>query len=198
VAIDEVVKGAPSQNTYAQTRDDGTFVIDRVVEGTHVVTANERRPMQSRGGAATVQVVAGKTTTANIEIPSGDVSLQVTIRPAAGARVDSAQMFLFGGAVDVGDGQALVDRTLDGGAVFMRFWFAGRPPTVFDELPAGTYSLCSIPITGDMNNPTFVQRIQENIPALHVVCAPVKLAASPAVQSITQELPAMSALPVPS
>ncbi len=198
VAVDEVVKGAPSQNSFAQTREDGTFVIERVVEGTHVVTANERRQMTSRGGATTVQVTAGKTATANIDIPSGDLSLEVTIKAAAGAKVDSAQMFLFGGSVNVDNGQALVDKTLEGGSVFMRFWFSGRPPTVFDEMAAGTYSLCSIPITGDMNNSTFVQRIQENIPALKVVCAPVTLKASPATQSITQELPSMSPLPPPS
>ena len=195
VAVDEVVKGATSQNSYAQTREDGTFAIERVVEGTHVVTANERRSMQSRGGAVTVQVIAGKTATANIEIPSGDVSLEVTIKPAAGAQVDSAQMFLFGGSVTIDNGQALVDKTLDGGSVFMRFWFTGKPATVFDEMAAGQYSLCSIPITGDMNNSTFVQRIQENIPALRVVCTPVKIAPAPAKQSITQELPSMSPLP---
>jgi uncharacterized GH25 family protein len=53
VAVDEVVKGSPSQNSFAQTRDDGTYVIERVVEGTHVVTANERRQMTGRGGAVT-------------------------------------------------------------------------------------------------------------------------------------------------
>ena len=46
-----------------------------------------------------------------------------------------------------------------------------------------------------MNNATFVQRIQENIPALRVVCTPVKLQAAPPKQSITQELPSMSPLP---
>jgi uncharacterized GH25 family protein len=198
VAVDEVVKGMPSQNSFAQTREDGTFTLERVVEGTHVVTANERRQMTGRGGAVTVQVTAGKTTTANIDIPSGDLSLEVTIKPAAGAKVDSAQMFLFGGSVNVDNGQALVDKTLDGGSVFMRFWFTGKPPTVFDEMAAGTYSLCSIPITGDMNSPTFMQRIQENIPALNVVCTPVTIKAAPAKQSILQELPSMSPLPPPS
>ena len=195
VAIDEVVKGMPSQNSFTQTRDDGSFVLERVVEGTHVVTANERRQLTGRGGAATVTVTAGKTATANIEIPAGELALEVTIKPAAGAKVDSAQLFLFGGSVTVDNGQALVDKTLDGGSVFMRFWFAGKPPTVFDEMAAGVYSLCSIPITGDMNNPTFVQRIQENIPALAVVCTPITLKAAPAKQAITQELPQMSPLP---
>lgn len=195
VAVDEVVKGAPAQNSFAQTREDGTFVMERVIEGTHVLTANDRSAMQSRGGATTVQVTAGKTTTATIEIPAGDLALEVAIRPLAGARVDSAQLFLFGGTVSVDNGQALVDKTLDGGAVFMRFWFQGKPPTVFDEMAAGTYSLCSIPITGDMNDATFVQRIQENIPALRVVCTPVTLAPTPAKQAITQQLPAMAPLP---
>ena len=63
-----------------------------------------------------------------------------------------------------------------------------------DEMAAGTYSLCSIPITGDMNNSTFVQRIQENIPALKVVCTPVTIKAAPKQQAIVQELPSMSPL----
>jgi protocatechuate 3,4-dioxygenase beta subunit len=196
IAVDEVTKGSPAQNSFAVTRDDGSFILERVPEGTHVLTANKRAGMQSRGGASTVIVKAGQTTTATIELPAGDISLAVTIRPAAGAKLDSAQLFLFGGNIAVDNGQALIDATLAGGTVLMKFWFGpDKPLPVFDELPAGPYSLCSIPITGDMNDATFVQRIQENIPSLRVVCTPVMVKPSPSQQSLAQELPAMQPLP---
>jgi hypothetical protein len=49
-----------------------------------------------------------------------------------------------------------------------------------------------------MNNPTFMQRIQENIPALRVVCTPVTIKPAPKQQSMAQELPSMPPLPAPS
>jgi hypothetical protein len=81
----------------------------------------------------------------------------------------------------------------------MKFWFGpDKPQPVFGELVAGPYSLCSIPITGDMNDQTFMQRIQENVPTLRVYCKPLTLQPQPAKQTAVQELPAMTPLPPPS
>lgn len=193
------VKSVNGQATYAQTRADGTFTMSRVTEGPQGLSATERSSMQSKTGAASVVVTAGRTATVSIEIPAGDLALEVTIKPLAGAKLDAAQVFLFPGTVNYATGKELVDAAMQGLGASMKFWFGpDKPPPVFGELVAGPYSMCSIPITGDMNDQTFMQRIQENVPTLRVYCKPVTVQAQPAKQAAIQELPAMTPLPPPT
>jgi protocatechuate 3,4-dioxygenase beta subunit len=197
--VTESIKGANGQATYAQTHADGTFTMSRVTEGPHALSATERSSMQSKTGAASVTVTAGRTASVTIEIPAGDLALEVTIKPIAGAKLDSAQVFLFPGTINYTTGKELVDGSMQGVGASMKFWFGpDKPQPEFGELVAGAYSLCSIPITGDMNDQTFMQRIQENVPTLRVYCKPVMLQPQPAKQAVLQTLPAMTPLPPPS
>jgi hypothetical protein len=68
---------------------------------------------------------------------------------------------------------------------------------VFDQIIAGDYSACGIPITGNLMDPTFQQRLQEHTDALKVICKPVHVAPSPDKQGVSLELPAMTPLPDP-
>ena len=62
----------------------------------------------------------------------------------------------------------------------MKFWFGeGKPQPSFDEVVAGDYSVCGIPITGNMMDPTFSQRLQEHVDTLKVYCKPLHVGASP-------------------
>ena len=51
--------------------------------------------------------------------------------------------------------------------------------------------------TGDLSDPQFLQRLQENMQSLKVVCESVTVAASPQTQSVVDTLPAMTPLPSP-
>ena len=78
----------------------------------------------------------------------------------------------------------------------MKFWLGeGKPLPEFDELVAAGYSVCTIPITGDLNDSTFAQRLQEHTDVLKVYCKKIALAASPQKQTIVHEVPAMEPLP---
>ena len=79
----------------------------------------------------------------------------------------------------------------------MRFWFGKVDPS-FDELSAGAYSVCVIPITGNMQDPTFMQRVQAAVNDLAVYCLPTTIADSPTAQSFTAVVPAMNPLPAPA
>ena len=80
----------------------------------------------------------------------------------------------------------------------MKFWLGKTIPfPVFDELDAGNYSICSVPITGDMNDSTFMMRLQENVESIQVYCKQVTVTAAPAKQVFVHELPAMDPLPAP-
>ncbi|MBA3454520.1 MAG: hypothetical protein H0T42_15630, partial [Deltaproteobacteria bacterium] len=57
----------------------------------------------------------------------------------------------------------------------------------FTELVAGDYSMCTIPITGDLTDTTFGARLQESIPTLKVYCKQIKVKPSPVKQTVTHE-----------
>jgi uncharacterized GH25 family protein len=199
VAVSESVKGgAGMQASFAETAADGTFTMTKVAEGTHVLNAIEQQMMAMRSTSTTVQVKAGQQTTVTIEIPVGSIALDVQIKPMANAKVDAAQVFLFQGAPLIANAKQLADGIFQGGMQGMKFWFNAAPaPPEYTELVPGDYSVCSVPITGDLSDSTFQQRLQENMQALKVYCKAVKVATGPTTQTVVQELPAMAPLPAP-
>ncbi|MDB4958819.1 MAG: hypothetical protein JWO36_6388 [Myxococcales bacterium] len=199
VTISESSKGGGAQASFAQTAADGTFTMSKVPEGAHVLMAMQTQMMALKSTSVTVQVTAGKQTTVAIDIPVGAITLDVAIKALANNKVDAAQVFLCRGIVTAKTGKDLNDGFFQGGMVGMKFWFGeGKPVPEFDELVPGEYSLCSIPITGDLSNPQFAQRIQSNVATLAVYCKPTTVAAAPAKQTAVQELPAMTPLPSPT
>lgn len=196
--VSSTPKDGGAQVRFAQTAPDGTFTVTQLTEGTHVVSAMQQSGfgMSLKSTSTTVQVRAGKETTVNIDIPVGSISLTVQVKPQAGAKVDSAQVFLFRGTVAVANAKQLSEGFLAGGVQGMKFWWgADKPAPEFDELVAGDYSVCTIPITGNLSDPQFAQRIQEHMEALGVYCKQVKLTPSPQKQTVVHEVPQMAPLP---
>lgn len=198
VAVTDALKGGTMQAAFAQTAEDGSFSLAKVPEGTHVVQAMQTGLMTMRSTSVTIQVTAGKQSTVTIDIPVGTIALSIDIRPLPNNKVDSAQVFLFSGAASYTNGKQLTDAFLQGGAQGMKFWFGvGKPLPEFDELVAGDYTECTIPITGDLSDPQFQQRLRDNMQALRVYCQPVKVTPSPNAQTAIAQVPAMTPLPSP-
>jgi hypothetical protein len=198
VAVGESSKGGGAQTQFTQTAADGTFALARVPEGPHMLNVVQPALMSMKSTAVSVQVTAGKQTTTNIEIPVGDVTATLQVKPLAGNKVDAAQIFLFAGQVNITTGKQLVDGMFQSSLQGMKFWLGvDKPAPELTELVAGAYSMCAIPITGDMNDRQFLQRVQENTQSLKVICKQVRIAPSPAAQTLTIELPAMTPLPAP-
>jgi hypothetical protein len=146
-----------------------------------------------------VQVTAGKQTTANVEIPVGDITVTVGVKPMTGNKVDAAQIFLFAGTVNLSNGRQLVDGIFQSSIQGTKFWLGtGKPVPEFPELAAGDYSICALPITGDMSDMQFQHRLQENMQLLKVYCKAAHVTPSPPSQAFEVELPAMTPLPAPS
>jgi len=152
--------------------------------------------MSLKSTSITIQVQAGREAKAMIDIPVGSITLAVQIKPQAGQKVDSAQVFLFRGTTAFHNAKELTDGFLGGSVQGMKFWWGdGKPLPEFDELVAGDFSICSVPITGDLGDATFRTRIGEHMDALKVYCKSIKVTPSPTKQTAVQELPAMVALP---
>jgi protocatechuate 3,4-dioxygenase beta subunit len=200
VTITDTPKGGGAQIQIAKTDDAGAFTIAKASEGTHVLSAMQQGGfgMSLKSTSTTVQVTAGKPTTVAIDIPVGTITLTVQVRALPGNKVDAAQVFLFRGVVAAANAKELTEGFLAGNVSGMKFWFGdGKPMPDFDELVSGDYSVCSVPITGSLADPTMQQRIQEHMDLLRVYCKSVKVTPSPDKQVLVQDLPAMVTLPAP-
>lgn len=199
VTVSHSSKTGGAQASFATTDDNGAFTMAKVPEGEVVLQVMQSKMMSMKSTSSTATVTAGKETKVTIDVPVGDITLTVNVKPAAGQKVDAAQVFLFSGTVVIANAKQLTDQFMAGGAQGMKFWFgAGKPAPAFEELLAGEYSVCTIPITGDMQDPKFLQRLQENMEALKVYCRQARVPASPKAQSLTHEVPAMAPLPTPT
>ncbi|CAN5915018.1 hypothetical protein BH11MYX2_BH11MYX2_08390 [soil metagenome] len=195
--VSQTIKGGQGfQMTVAQTADDGSFAMTKVPEGEIVLQAMQQKMMAMKATTQNVTVVAGKQSTVAIDIPVGTITLTVNIAAKPNNQVDAAQVFLFTGTVAFQSGKELNEGFGQGGAQGMKFWLGkGMTMPEFDELVAGTYSACVIPITGSLSDPKLQQRIQENVGTLGVFCQTINLAPSPNAQSATATVPAMAPLP---
>lgn len=199
LAVSESSKGGGAQGQFTKTGSDGSFTLAKVPEGPHIINAMQQALMSMKSTSVTVQVTAGKQTTANVEIPVGDITVTVQVKPMTGNKVDAAQIFLFAGTVNLSNGRQLVDGIFQSSIQGVKFWLgAGKPVPEFPELAAGDYSICALPITGDMSDMQFQHRLQENMQLLKVYCKAAHVTPSPASQAFDIELPAMTPLPAPA
>ncbi len=198
VAITDTPKAGGAQIQIVQADETGGFTVTKVAEGTHVVSAMQQGGLGAsfKSTSTTVQVTAGAATNVTLDIPVGTITLAIQVKPQAGAKLDAAQVFLFHGSVAAASAKDLQQAFLGGGVSGMKFWF-GSTPVEFDKLVPGDYSACSVPITGNLSDSTFQQRLQEHMDALKVYCKQVKILAAPDKQTLVQELPAMAPLPAP-
>jgi hypothetical protein len=195
-AVTDTPKGGGTQMRMAQTDDNGAFTITKVSEGAHTLSAMQQAMMSMKSTSVTVQVTSGKETKVNIDIPVGNVTLSVQVKPLPNQKIDAAQVFLMRGVVAMHNAKQLTDAFLGGGVQGMKFWFGeGKPQPEFEELVAGDYSVCTIPINGDLSDQTFQARLQEHLQELKVYCKQAKVLPSPAKQAFVHEVPAMTPLP---
>jgi hypothetical protein len=188
---------ASRQNVMVATGDDGLYTIERLTAGPYKVTA-----MIGGGGiggtmaSRTVTVKTGQRATLDIDVPIGNITLAVSVQALSGV-INSAQIFLFDGEVSFPNAKVLTDRFGQStGSAKMTFWW-GSEPAKLEKLVPGKRSVCVIPITGNLSDGTFQQRLQENLEALKVYCKPVTVTETPTEQSYTAAVPPMDPLPPP-
>lgn len=199
VTISVSPKGGGATAVFAQTDDTGAFLVSRVPEGPIIIQASKTGMMTMKSTTVTANVTAGRQTTVAIDIPVGNITLLVEIKAQPNQQVDSAQVFLFNGVAAAQNAKQLTDTFFQGGVQGMKFWLGKSLPfPEFDELVPGGYSVCTIPITGDLSDPKFQGRLQEHSQSLKVYCKQLKITASPTKQTVVHAVPAMEPLPEPA
>jgi Carboxypeptidase regulatory-like domain len=197
VTVTETSKGGGARLAFARTDEAGRFTMAKVAEGPHVLQAMQQSsPTSMKSTSVTVNVTAGQETTVTIDIPVGEITLVVQPKALPGNKVDAAQVFLFSGQVSPATGKQVFELFSQGGAQGMKIWFGeGKPLPDFAEILPGDYSICTIPITGNLMDPTFAQRLQKEGNQLKVYCKQAKVPAEPVKQTIVHEVPSMTPLP---
>jgi len=186
---------SPNQTLVVETDTDGNYRFDKLAAGPYSLTANLSRGLDSFKVTASAAVKGGDDTEANIMLEVGSLELEVQVSPAAGAKVDAVQMFLFTGDVSPRTGADVSALFLTKhGAAQMAFSTAGKA-VQFSKLTVGTRTLCAIPITGTLTDSSFMARVQKHGAAMKVYCQRVEIAANPAKQTAAMTVPEMAPLP---
>lgn len=194
VSIVVTAVGGARQVRVAESGIDGTFAIEGVPAGEHKVAAMLGAAGTASMASTQVMVVAGQRVEVALDIPAGDITLEVVISGKDGATVDAAQVFVFDNpalsARTGGDLNRLFLSESAAGASKMAFSTGGHPAR-FADVSAGDRTLCAVPITGDLNDPVFAERLQRDVDRIAVYCSPLTIAPSPATQAHSLPLPAM-------
>lgn len=189
---------ATTQLVAVQADDKGQFRFDKLAAGDYLISAVVSSGFDAKKVSARAQVTGGAEVAVELVLETGDVTLEARAVPAEGAKVDNVQLFLFAGAVSPATGKEVNEIFLGSEGTGGDMKFTEPNTTVsFKELVPGKKTLCAIPITGDMQDPQFMQRLQEHATLIKVYCDPVEVKASPAVQSLSITVPEMEPLPPP-
>jgi len=190
-------KGSTGQAVVVRTGEDGAFAVERLPAGEHHVLA----AIVSSGGLGNstaggdVTVRAGEQARLQLDVPAGNATLLVSIQGQGGAKLDLAQALLLPGKwsfANAAEINASVQQL--GAGIKAGFWMPGQVMRLERVLP-GEYSLCVIPINGNMADPAFMQRLQKSTALLRVYCQPVTVTPSPHEQAVTAVVPPMTPLP---
>lgn len=186
------------QMVMVQTGDDGGYVFDRLPAGSHHITASLMGGSLGSSSAAgkEVDIVAGQKARADIVIEQGDIELKVVVKGKDGAAIDAFQAFLMKGQINAGNAKELTDMFLQAAQSGAQQTLAVATDTAtFSRLTAAQYSVCVLPINGNMSDMSFQMRLQEHANELKVYCQAKTVAESPKQQTHSAVVPPMEPLP---
>ena len=190
-------KGGRNQSLLVTTDGEGLYLIERIPAGEYDLMAMSKTGLGGKSGGTSATIVAGRKATADIHVEMGDVTLEVKVGGADGKPVPLAQVFLFQDGLVPRNGkevqEVFLGKAKSGGAM-MAF---AKPPAAadFKQVTAAAYSVCVLPISGDIQDATFRARLQKHANKLAVHCRPCTVTSSPSKQTFTATVPQMLPLP---
>jgi hypothetical protein len=198
-AVIATLSSAAQQNLMVQTGDDGRYVIDKLPAGSYKLTAAIGGMGTQKTGTAQVVVEGGARARADIEIPVGDVNLTVEVKGEGGVPILTAQVLIMEGEVPSGNAKQLQEFIMQnggGGAANVALALSGTPASFEDVVP-GTYSICAIPLPGDLSDPTTMQRLQEHPEKILTHCQIETIEPAPTDQRLTMVVPPPAPIDAP-
>ncbi len=95
---------------------------------------------------------------------AGEVKLTIDVEPEPGATVNAAFLVLMRGAFSATTGSQVLDAAIgavpadDAGSAGQTFWFPPLAIPSWSDLMPGNYTVCGVPITGNVMDPTLTER----------------------------------------
>jgi len=146
-----------------------------------------------------VEIVAGETTRADIDIELGTIELEVEVKTDDATPVAAAAVFVIGTAVDVPNAQALRD------GAWVASWLRDNPgvtdpvplhtrqaiggKTSIAKMTPRTYSVCVAPLPASLDELAVMMSIPDQNATLPMRCQKVEIEASPARQAVQVVVP---------
>ena len=172
---------ASSSNFFVTTGADGTFALDMLSPGVYGIY-----PMIGGGGGKPkdmyvrrVDVVAGQRGKVDISATTGKGALAIGVATDAGEPVLASQVMVVGAQVDAAnmgvlrDGAFLSTLAADGPPMPIYFRGAMGGPTRVEQMVAGAYTACAVPLPGDPRNPLVAQQLMQQANSLPMKCKQV-------------------------
>ncbi|MCP4448019.1 MAG: carboxypeptidase regulatory-like domain-containing protein [Myxococcales bacterium] len=173
----------------------GAYYAERVLAGEQKVSAMLGAGGSGSMAATIVKVKPGATTEAELQMNEGSITVGVTVKGVEDAHIDASQVFLFQGEVDAKTGGELNALFLKAASGSKMTFAIGAQEAKFEKVVPGGYSVCVIPINGDMNDPAFAQKLQRQVGEIAVYCSTLKIAEAPEQQAHIAVVPPMQPLP---
>jgi uncharacterized GH25 family protein len=174
---------------------DGIFRFDVLAPDTYTVSAVRAKGMAGAELASrSVVVVSGKTAQVTLTLPKSDLTLEVSVVGGDGKPVDNAVVAIIsGGPVSVKTGEDLEDllasRGEGGYQQGMILQTAPKRSITFANIEAGPWSVCAIPMKGNLMDPQVAEQLQKDADKLAVYCAHTTVTAAPNAQTFTVKVP---------
>ncbi len=174
VAVVAAPIGSSTGRFMVVTREDGRYHFDRLSMGEYVVTAVLQEGPTSQLQQSLLAKVGEQRTSFDIDVPLGGQLLTIHVLERDGQRLMNGQIYLSTGALRVATlGQletALASR--GEGQTRVQLLLNAQPVSV-SRLSAGSYTLCVVPVRGELDNPTQAQRLKDGASQLPVSCRAV-------------------------
>jgi protocatechuate 3,4-dioxygenase beta subunit len=157
---------------------DGRYRFDKLTPDEYAIAAGESDNQLDQRITTRVARVGEEPAHLDLELASGGASCRVRL-PARGGEILNAQIYLASGALSAavaGDLEQMILQRSEGTVHIGHIVRNGA--VTFAQLTAGAYTLCTVPLPGDLSDPVVAQRIRDGAAALPVSCQPLQIPAS--------------------
>ncbi|NMO20572.1 hypothetical protein HPC49_38080 [Pyxidicoccus fallax] len=192
VAVVAAPRGSSTGRFMVVTQADGRYRFDRLSQGEYVVTAALREGSTGQLLQSVLTQVDGRGAPLDIRVEQGTQSLPIRVLEADGRPLQYAQVYLSTGplrAATLGQLETVL-ASRGAGQTRILLLMNGQPLTATRLVP-GAYTLCVVPVRGNLDDPAWVQRVRDGASQLPVSCEPVEVGATGTPRPVEHRLPSV-------
>ncbi|MBT8492669.1 MAG: tetratricopeptide repeat protein, partial [Deltaproteobacteria bacterium] len=150
----------------------GEFNFGRLPAGRYVLRLVRANQDASNVESTEVEIRPGETTRTDVKLTATGQRIEVLVKLKGGGQVTASQVLLVEGEFDIERGGKAANTKLLS-EPRLRSAFTNRSqPAVFSGVAPGQYSVCVVPLAGDVADRDFMKAVQDNIEDVEIHCQP--------------------------